>query len=196
MIKKSLLLSALLLLPTLLPAADESREADHESLRGLLEQARRAVNEQNLETLLGLLAPKFAITMADQTPITSRETLEAYFRQLFTGDDALLEAIEVNPEADVPTDFTGERTGINYGNSVDTYTLVGGRQVTLPARWTASVVKIGDEWKIKTFHAGVNMIDNPILSAVQQMNYVWGGVALGVGVVLGLLLGRRKRAAP
>lgn len=174
-------------------AAEDPRSADHDQLRALMQRAREAVNSQDVDTLGTLLAPGFAVTMADQTTVTDLAGLKGYFERLFRGKDAILESVHIEPEADVRTQFIDGRTGIDYGHSTDTYTLPGGQQLTLQSRWTATVVKLGDEWKVQTFHAGVNMVDNPILTAAKRSGYLWGAGGLAVGLVAGALIRRRRR---
>lgn len=173
--------------------ADDPRSADHDQLRALMQRAREAVNSQDVDTLATLLAPGFAVTMADQTTVTDLAGLKGYFQRLFRGEDAILESVHIEPEADIRTQFIDGHTGINYGHSTDTYTLPGGQQLTLQSRWTATVVKLGDEWKVQAFHAGVNMVDNPILTAAKRLGYLWGAGGLAVGLVAGALLRRRRR---
>jgi hypothetical protein len=83
----------------------------------------------------------------------------------------------------------------------DRFTLTDGSELPLDSRFTATVARRGSEWKVTSFHASVNMFDNPILgTAVRRTSLYAGavGVVIGVivGAVAGLLLARRRRRTP
>lgn len=161
-------------------------------MRALLQTAKQAVNANDLETLASVLAPDFIVTMVDQTVVTDLQGLNDYFQRLVLGEESILQNIVLDPEADALTEFIEERAGLSHGHSTDTYTLPGGQQLVMKSRWTATLVKTGDDWKIKAFHAGVNMLDNPILASAQRMSYVWGAGGVVLGVLLTLLVRRRR----
>ena len=177
-----LLLSCLLASP--LAAEEDPRAADHEQLRGLLQEAKRAVNAFDLDALGPLLAPGFVLVLADQTLITDLAGLNAYFRATFKADGAPLRGLRIEPEALALSRFIDERVAVDHGISKDTYLLRGGQSMAMESRWTATLVKNGGRWQIQSLHAGVNILDNPILTAARQGSYLW---ALG-GVVIGALL--------
>ncbi|MCP5155250.1 MAG: nuclear transport factor 2 family protein [Ectothiorhodospiraceae bacterium] len=185
-----------LLLAVTAAHGQDGREADHEALRGLMARARDAVNARDPKAIETVLAPGFVLVMADQSLVTDTASLRQYLARLFEAEDAPLAGIELAPEADAPTEFLGPDVGVARGRSSDTYTLRAGGALTLESRWTATVARVDGEWRIKTFHAGVNMVDNPILDAATHAGYAWGGGGLVLGGVLGLVLGRRRRRAP
>jgi hypothetical protein len=56
---------------------------------------------------------------------------------------------------------------------------------SMTSRWTSTIVKDGAQWKVASFHFGVNFMDNPVVDAIQ--NFITK-VAIGCGL-LGLLIG-------
>ena len=187
------LVLACLLAAGIARAAEQPRTADHEALRALLQQVKDAVNGNDLDALAPLLAPGFVVTLVDQTVITDLLALKDYFRRNFTGDGALLEGIAIDPRASVLSQFIGERTALDYGESADTYTLRGGHKLLMHSRWTATLVKNGERWQIQALHAGVNMLDNPILRAAQHQAYAWGAGGFLAGALTLWLIGRWRR---
>ncbi|MHC5211436.1 MAG: nuclear transport factor 2 family protein [Planctomycetota bacterium] len=184
---------------TLIPALAavtwaQDRAADHEALRVMRAAVAQAVSAHDADALAALLDDPFSITMVDQTHITSVEELRDHFARLFEGDDAVLESVRIEPEADVLSRFPGESLAVNHGNSRDTYTLTRGGEVVLDSRWTGMFRKTDAGWKITALHAGVNMLDNPVLSLAERIKFWWGGGGLIVGVVLGSFLRRRPRS--
>lgn len=174
---------------------EQDREADHEALRAIRRTVVEAINSKNIDLLIPLLHDSFSITMVDQGHVTSVEELKQYFHQRFDAEGTILESMKIEPKADVLTVFVSDDVGFNYGSSSDTYTLKSGREVVLDSRWTATLVKGDDGWKLVGLHAGVNMLDNPILAATEWKKYLWGGGGLLVGALVAVLglLRRRPR---
>ena len=186
-----LLLICLLASP--LAAEDDPRAADHEQLRGLLQEARRAVNEYDLDALGRLLAPGFVVVLADQTVITDLDGLKAYFHAMFRAEDAPLRGISIEPEALALSRFIDGRVAVDYGMSTDTYLLPGEQPLSMESRWTATLVQTEGRWQIQSLHAGVNILDNPILTAARQGFYLWALGGLLLGALMGWMVGRGRR---
>lgn len=171
-------------------APSQRGQADHQALGKLLADVTKGLSGLDSDILGKHLAPGFVLVLPDQTVITELTQLDRYFVEKFTGKDAPLKAVAFAPEAAAPTLFIDSRTGVVHGTSRDTYTLANDSQLTLDTQWTATVVKEGDRWLVQSFHAGVNLLDNPILRGARGISYLWAGIALFVGLVLGALLFR------
>ena len=193
-------LSLILAAPALsAQVADADREADHQALRKLREEMVTAFNRLDMKAFRATFGPSFAFTGADQEFAASTEDLQAYHKKWFEGDDALLEKIEITAETDGQTHFTGADTGFAYGTAQCLYHLTDGTKIDIPARWTATLQRIDGEWKVITAHLGVNVLDNPVMTASVGFWKASAAGGLGGGFVLGLLLcmirGRRKSHA-
>ena len=171
-------------------ASTELGEADHDTLRKLMVDATAALNGLDSATLAKYLADGFVLTFADQTVITDLAEFDGYLAKYFTGENAPLKSVHFVPEATGKVRFIDSRTGVVYGTSADTYPLADGTNLVLDTHWTATVVKEDGRWLVQTFHAGVNMLDNPILDATSQGGFITGGIALIVGLVTGAILMR------
>ena len=168
-------------------------EADHDALRKLMTEATGALNRLDAAALAKYLADGFVLTFADQTVITDMAELDGYIAGYFTADNAPLKSVSFVPEATEQVRFIDSRTGVVYGTSADTYTLADDTSLVFDTHWTATVVKEDGRWLVQTFHAGVNMLDNPILDATSQGSLFSGGVALLVGLLAGAFLMRLFR---
>ena len=160
---------------------------DHEQLRALLVTIRDAVNEGDVDALAAVMYSSFSLTMIDQAVITSGRELEDYYRQLMVGEDALISSMRIEPAADTLTQIIDDRFGLVRGGNSEVYELNNGRSFTLDSRWTATVIKDGDTWKVWGIHAGVNFADNPVLTIARRANRFFGGGGLLVGLLLGVL---------
>jgi hypothetical protein len=179
--------AALLAATTAGAAESEQDKKDHEELRGLLKIFTNAFNTRQLDGLIPHLHKNFSVTMVNQDVITTPQELKGYVDRQFNGPNAPLKDVKIQPEADILTNFFEGRIGINRGGSTDTYTLKDGRVVTIKTRWTGTVIKDEGKWRILNAHIGLNILDNPILDAAEALKYVWGGVGLGIGLLVGIL---------
>jgi hypothetical protein len=135
--------------------------------------------------------------MVNQDLVTTPAELKGYIDKQFSGPGALLKDVRIEPEPDIPTVFFEGRFGINRGGSTDTYTLKDGRVFVLKTRWTGTAIKQDGKWKVLNAHIGLNIIDNPILDAMNQMKWIWAAIAAAAGLVVGVagtILLRRKKA--
>lgn len=168
-------------------------EADHAALRELMEDATSALNGLDAAALAKYLADGFVVTFSDQTVITDPAQLDGYIANYFTAENAPLRSVSFAPEATEQVRFIDRRTGVVYGTSADTYTLADETSLVFDTHWTATVVKQDGRWLVQTFHAGVNMLDNPILDATSKGGLLSGGVALVAGLLTGAFLMRMFR---
>ncbi len=179
-------------------AADESREADHVALRALRDKAATAIDKQDTKALASCLAKEFAFTAVTQTVLTNEAQVQEFFDRMFRASDAPLVSLKTEPKADILTRFIDANTGVSYGSSRDTYTLKSGKQVVMNVRWSATVVKENGEWKVALAHVGTDFLDNPVLEGVKKfarnLGLGAGAGGLAVGLVIGGLIGRGKRA--
>lgn len=174
--------------------SEDTREQDHEELRAMMRTITSAISNGDTEAMIPLLHETFSITMVDQTLITSADDLRAFFQKRFTAEDAILESMTIEPKADILTEFLSDTVGVNYGTSTDTYKFKSGKEVVVNSRWSATVIHTEDGWKLSTVHAGVDMLDNPVIGAIKSTRYLWGGIGGIVGLLVGMLLMRLKRS--
>lgn len=187
----------LLLVAVALAAAEpDPRAADHDAMRRLLTDATAALNARRFADLAPLLAPAASLTFVDQTVVGDAAALEQAFAR-WLGPQTDLAEVRFAPRVERGTVFTGPDTGWAAGVSDDTYTLKDGRSAVIACRWTASVVRHDGAWKLSTLHAGVNLMDNPVLAATAaQTRRAFGWIAVAaaaIALVVGVIIGRTLR---
>ncbi len=91
------------------------------------------------------------------------------------------------------SEFYGDNTAVTYGTTIDSLTFVGGKKIDLHSRWTATLYKENGQWKIVSLQFGVNVFDNPILSAVKKsiVYFSLGGIL--AGLIVGVFIGKRTK---
>jgi len=188
--------ACLLVAGTAQGADDEKDKKDHDELRTLLKTFTQAFNSRQVESLMPYLHKDFSVTMVNQDVVTTPGELKGYIDKQFNAPGSPLKDVKIEPEADILTVFFNGRFGINRGGSTDTYTLKDGRVFKIHTRWTGTAINEDGKWKVLNAHIGLNILDNPILDAVERLRWVWGAVGVVIGLIVGvlgtLLLKRRK----
>ena len=66
---------------------------------------------------------------------------------------------------------------VSWGNMRDDFELNDGSSFRFDSRFTATIARRGEAWKVVAFHASVNAFDNPILGFAARMGGAWSGLA-------------------
>lgn len=175
----------------------------HQELRDLRSKMQTAMNANDIETLLTGVTDDVVFSTMNGDVVRGKDGIRDYYAKMMTGPNAVVSKISTDFVADDLTILYGgdlgepETTGVAWGLSNDSYTLKDGLEFQVQPRWTATMIREPDGWKVASFHYSVSMFDNPILSKLKSSMATTAGVGAGVGLVLGLLigflLGRRKK---
>ena len=102
-------------------------------------------------------------------------------------------AYKVPPTPDELTILHGGDAGISFGHVVAEYKLLG-KDLEFKSRYTATLVKENGRWLLASYHVSLNALENPLMSTAKK-SLLWTGIGAGVvGLILGLLLSKRKKA--
>jgi ketosteroid isomerase-like protein len=183
-----------------LPAfGQETDQAIHDELRGVLTQIETAINSGDYDKMLPVLSERIRATPIDQEFLASRPDVSAYFVKWF-GPGGRLKKLDIHLAADAKTELSADKTwGTVWGQGVEKYILSDGRNFDFKTRWTATVAKEDDgRWRIRSIHIGTNFLDNPILNQAESAlskAAVGGGLGgLIVGGLLGWFVARKKKS--
>jgi hypothetical protein len=82
----------------------------------------------------------------------------------------------------------------------DHFVLTDGSELGMDSRFTATIARRGDVWKVSSFHVSVNAFDNPILGTVAKKAGTWAifiGLVVGllIGIIAGVMINRRRHRA-
>ena len=180
--------------PQAAPAASPANdEATHNELRALRDGLLDAVNKGDIEGELTYLAPNVVVTWHDGTVSRGRDGVRTYLTRLLNGPNKVVSSYSTKIDVDELTILYGGNTGISFGSALEHFGFNNGTSFDLPARWSATLVKIGDKWLLASFHASDNLFDNPVLSMAKRTAYWAGGICLVVGLLIGVLVGRARK---
>jgi len=199
--KKWITVSALLLLAALVhPPAARSQESAtedpaHNELRALRDGLLDAIKKGDVERELSYLHPNVVVTWQNAEVSRGRDGVRAYLNRMLNGPSKIVSDYKLDLNVDELTILYGGDTGISFGGSKEHIGLATGTNIDYPARWSATLVKEDGKWLVASLHASTNLFENPFLATTKRLMYIGCAVALVVGVLIGWLVGRRRKAA-
>jgi ketosteroid isomerase-like protein len=177
------------------PAKDAPEDPAHAELRKLRDDMIDAVNKDDRPKLMSLLHKNVVITFMDGETVRGHDGVQKYLDSKLKGSPRIVESFSVHPTVDELSIIYGGDTAISFGSSDDQFKLSSGLDFKVHNRWTATVVKEDGKWLIAAFHASAGLFDNPLLSAAKRLTYWVGGGGVCIGLLIGWLIGRRRRRA-
>ncbi|MDX1680381.1 MAG: nuclear transport factor 2 family protein [Akkermansiaceae bacterium] len=184
---------ALLLLSPLCLNAQEAAVEDpaHEQLRELRQDMLEAIQSQDIEAVLSHVHPDIVTTWQDGKTTHGIEELRDFYKQI--GKEAFV-SYEVPHKPDQLSVIHGGDLAISAGHLIANYKLLG-KEYQFTSRWTATLVREDDKWLVAAYHVSLNALDNPILDAAKSLLWVAGAVGVLLGLGVGFVIFRRKKAA-
>ena len=179
------------------PVSSEATEDPaHNELRLLRQHMEDAMNARDIDSILEGVADDVVFTTMNDDVVRGKENIRTYFEKMMTGPDARVKDVKTKFEVDELTILYGEpdgtRFGVAYGHSEDEYTLADGTKFQVQPRWSATMRRDDESWKIVNFHYSVNMFDNPVVDKAMGKIAMIGSGALVLGLLIGFFLGRRR----
>ena len=190
--KKWITVLALLLAP--LPALSQEDPA-HNELRALRDGLLDAIQKGDIERELTYLHPNVVVTWQNAEVSRGRDGVRAYLNRMLNGPSKIVSDYKLDLNVDELTILYGGDTGISFGGSKEHIGLATGTNIDYPARWSATLVKEDGKWLVASLHASTNLFENPFLATTKRLMYIGCAVALVVGMLVGWLVGRRRKAA-
>jgi ketosteroid isomerase-like protein len=178
-------------LPAQQQAPPPNDETTHNELRALRDGLLDAVNKGDIDRQLTYLHPNVVMTAPNNEVSRGREGVRAYRNKMMTGPERVVESFHADVSVDELTILYGGDTGVAFGSAMQHYKLTSGRNLDVSTRWTATMVKENDRWLVASLHVSANLFDNPLLAMAKRIAYWAGGICLFVGLVVGIVLGRR-----
>lgn len=177
-------------------AAPQDEEAIHNELRAIRDGLVDAILKGDVERQLSYVHDNVVVTWQNGEVARGHEGLRDFLDRM---GSKVFQGYTLPPAADELTILYGDDTGIVFGSSVPHYKLLG-REFDLNNRWTATLVKENGRWLVASYHVSGNILDNPLLTFAKRGMYWVGGIALVVGLVVGMFGGKivrrlRKTAA-
>jgi ketosteroid isomerase-like protein len=173
-----------------------------EAIKALREQLIDSFNKADVDRLLSHLDPDVVLTWQDTTVCRGPTEVRAYYDKMMSGPNRIVKDVKSNPQVtDRHIYGTGDdQWAVSWGQMNDTFHLMDGQSFTLNSKFTATIARRGEAWKVTSFHVSANLFENDILKYAVGKAGTMGAVIAGiVGLIVGFLVAwllRRPRPAP
>lgn len=185
------LLWAMIAVPALAQDGDQPpADAEvHDQLRALRDQAVTAFKERDIDALLECLTDDVTVVVQNGELYQGHEGVREFHQEMSEGDDRKVQSQTTDFKTDELSLLYGEDTATAHGTIEDHFVLSRGMEFDLFSRWTATLVKEGDQWKVAVFHVSTDMFDNGVMDQLMWWNAIKvGAIALLAGIIVALVL--------
>lgn len=179
------------------PAEDQ---ATHDELIALRERIEKAYLARDVDGVLANLSDNVVVTWQNAEVSRGHDGIRKFYDVMMNGPDSVVVDLKSTLKVDELSRLDLDRQmAVAVGSLDDDFTLRDGKAFKLASRWTATLVKKDDAWKITAFHVSTNMMDNGVLRLTVEKNRLYvGGIAAAIGIIIGGIAGwtfRRPKAA-
>jgi ketosteroid isomerase-like protein len=143
--------------------------------------------------LLKELHPDVLFTAMNNERVHGIDGTKAYYQKMMVGTGRIIKDMSITAEADdLTTLYNGGNTGVVTGTSNADFKLMAGLEFSVPLRWTATLIRADNTWKIAGIHFSANMFDNPLMSASGSLSRWIAILGIPLAFLLGLWFARRR----
>ncbi len=173
-------------------AKPDPHSADRESLRAVLDDMVKALNEHDFDGAAKHLHEQGVITYYNAEVTVGHEQSREYFNRMLKESKAIVKEYRLKGDVSAPAIFHGN-TAIAYGVTEEYFKLTEGLEFTLTGHWSATIQRLDGTWKITNLHFSANLFDNPLLNAATQLQWIIGAIAFFVGLILMFIIMKISR---
>lgn len=166
--------------------------ADRERMRAMLADVEAALNAHDFGQAARHLDENGVIVYYNAEVTQGHEEGIRYFNRMLKDAAAVVKEYSVTSEVSAPAVFHGD-TAVAYGTTEEHFKLADGLEFVLNGRWSTTLQKKQDSWKIIALHFSSNLFDNPLLNNAKRLNWIIGIAAFAMGLLLMFILGRVMR---
>lgn len=170
--------------------------AAHNALRALRDRLVAAVNAKDPDAILADLDDDILFTAMNNEVVHGKDEARAYYAKMLVGSQRIVKDMSLTVEVDDLSILMADgEVAMAAGSSVANFDMMVGDSFQVPLRWTATLRNTDKGWKVAAIHFSANMFDNPLMSGFQTFAYALAGGLGLLGLLLGWLIGRRRKRA-
>lgn len=179
------------------PAGMTPKEAAaHDGLRGLRDRLVAAVNAKDPDAILADLDDDILFTAMNNEVVHGKEEARTYYAKMLVGSQRIVKDMSLTVDVDDLSILLADgEVAMAAGSSVANFDMMVGDSFQVPLRWTATLNNTPAGWKVASIHFSANMFDNPLMSGFQTFAYALAGGLGLLGLIIGWLIGRRRKKA-
>ena len=146
---------------------DENREADRAALRDRLATIESALNDKAFEQVIPLLGEDSVLIFLNAEVARGVEQARAYFDKTLGSSNPILSDYTTKAVVAAPARFIGD-IAIADGSTQDTFVFANGSDMVIDTKWTVTLQKQDDDWKILQLQFSSNLFDNPLVNSAKN----------------------------
>lgn len=183
----------LAVLPTLLFAAEaDPHAADRAQMLTILQEAEQGINQQNIDLFAKHIADDARVTWLNAEVSVGPQGVRDYYQKMVgAGKDAILSRYMTHHQVTDPARFYGDTVAVANGTMQDEFTPHARNPFKFDSRWTATLVKQGDVWKIASLNFSTNSFNNVLIDELKSKIISTALMASLTGLFLGVFIGAR-----
>ncbi|MCA9071876.1 MAG: DUF4440 domain-containing protein [Planctomycetaceae bacterium] len=169
--------------------SESDTEAIHDELRKLRDDVLDAYQKKDIDRLLKHMHENAVVTLQNAETLKGHKAIREFHEKMNEGDNPSVKTVNSKFEVDELSTLYGGDTAVAFGSMSEEFELQSGMNFSLTSRWTATLVKEDDQWKVASFQIATNMFDNGVLDSLLSWNSLkFGGLGLVVGVIVCLIV--------
>ncbi|MEA3412911.1 MAG: nuclear transport factor 2 family protein [Pseudomonadota bacterium] len=173
--------------------ADEDHDAERAVLLEKLAFIESALNEKAFERVVPLLDEDVVIVFLNGEVTRGIDEARAYFDKTLGSTNPILSDYTTKAAVGAPARFIGH-IAVADGSTRDTFVFVNGSEMVVDAKWTVTLEKRSGDWKVLQLQFSSNLFDNPLARSARNNLAMFSGVSAIAGLVIGFLIGRRRKS--
>ena len=177
--------------------AAATEDPEHAELRAIKDALVTAFNKRDYDGFLGHLHPNIVATWQNAEVARRPDGIRTFMKKMSEGETKQIESVQAKVDVDELTSlYADKKTGVAFGSVEQDFKFSDGKEIALKSRWTATFIKEDGRWLLAAIHVSANVFDNPVLGIAVRKTAMWTGAGAGVaGIIVGWLIGRRRRTA-
>ncbi|TXI76024.1 MAG: DUF4440 domain-containing protein [Dokdonella sp.] len=184
----------LILMTPLAAAANDPHAADRQALRTLFTEMEASINAQDVERMIAQMHPQATVTWLNGEVSRGHDEIRAYYQRMVKGEQRILDRYLTKAKVAAPAHFYGNGdVAVADGTMEDEFFPVARGPFRLSSNWTSTSARIDGRWQVVSMHLSSNVFTNSLLAEAKQAVWYAGGGAALLGIVVGWLLGHRRR---
>ena len=178
----------------------ETQDTIHVELRTLRDDLFAAWQKRDIDTLLTHVTPDAVVTWQNGDISRGHEGIRRFYQEMMGGKDSLISDVKSTLKLDELSVLYGQETAIAFGSIHDDISLnhaisrapflSDGKTLSLDSKWTATLVKMNNQWKLASYHVSTDTFSNPILAQAISVGKRIAILASIAGLVLGAIVMR------
>jgi len=163
--------------------AQAERDADRQQLLNILGDIERGINDSNIEMMVRHIDEKAVVTWLNAEVSQGPDGVRAYFRRMVgSGPETVLSRYQTHPKISQQAVFYGD-VAVANGTTEDEFTPHHRSVFKFNSRWTATLRKDNEQWKIIALNLSTNTFNNVLITELERF-----AVLAGIGGLLGGLM--------